>query len=175
MRIRKIAIMALMAAISIILARFFSFMIGGTIRIAFDHAPIYLAGILLGPWAGAMTGIVSDLVGILIAPIGGFFPGFTISYALVGFIPGYIFKDRNLKNVNISTLIAALLLTDVIVSVILNTFWLSIMFGDAFWAILPARLIARGIIMPVQIFFIYTLLNYGPVLAGEKLKSGTEV
>lgn len=175
MRIHKIAIMALLAAISIILGRFFAFMVGGTIRIAFDHAPIYLAGLLLGPWAGAMTGVVSDLVGILIAPVGGFFPGFTISYALIGFIPGYLFKNNDLKNFNVSSLIAALLLTDVIVSVFLNTFWLSIMFGDAFWAILPARLIARAIIMPVQIFFIYTILNYVPIISGEKLKSGTEV
>ncbi len=171
MRMRKIAIMALMAAISIILARFFSFMIGGTIRIAFDHAPIYLAGMLLGPWAGAMTGVVSDLVGILIAPVGGFFPGFTISYALIGFIPGYIFRNNDLKNIHPTKLIAALLLTDVIVSVLLNTFWLSIMFGDAFWGILPARLIARSIVMPGQIFFIYTLLNYTPVISGAKVKS----
>ncbi len=175
MRMKRIAIMGLMAAVSIILARFFAFMIGGTIRIAFDHAPLYLAGILLGPWAGAMTGVVADLVGILINPMGGFFPGFTISYALIGFIPGYFFRSRALDKISIRRLVAGLLVTDIIVSVFMNTFWLSIMFGDAFWAILPARLVARGIIMPVQIFFIYTLLNYVPVLPVEKLKSRTGV
>ncbi|SDM02610.1 folate family ECF transporter S component [Halarsenatibacter silvermanii] len=169
MKVHRIAIMALMAAISIILARFFAFMIGGTIRIAFDHAPLYLAGMLLGPLGGAMTGVVADLVGILINPMGGFFPGFTLSYALLGFIPGYLFKEVRLDRVSLKKVVITLLVTDIIVSVFMNTFWLSIMFGDAFWAILPARLVARAIIMPVQIFFIYTLLNYVPVLPLERI------
>ena len=166
---RQISLIALLAAISVI-ARFFSFYIlGETIRIAFDHIPILFAGLLLGPLGGAFTGIISDILGVLAMPVGGFFPGFMLSYALIGFIPGVIFKNTNLNNISLKKLTFAFILTDVIVSLFLNTFWLSLMFGDAYLALLPPRILARMIIVPIHIFFIHTLLNYVPIFSKENL------
>ena len=153
--------MALMAAISIILTRFFSIMLlNNTIRISFGDVPLILAGIILGPVAGAVTGVVSDLLGVLIRAQGGFFPGFTLSAALTGLIPGLFFMNHKLEENYLVRIIAAILVTDIIVSLGLNTLWLSIMFGDAFLAVLPARLMARAIITPAQMFFVFTLIKY---------------
>jgi ECF transporter S component (folate family) len=163
--------MALMATVSIILTRFFSFMLlNNTIRISFGDVPIILAGIFLGPVAGAVTGVVSDLLGILIRAQGGFFPGFTLSAALTGFIPGLFFMNYKLESNLLVRIISAVLITDIIVSLGLNTLWLSIMFGKAFLVLLPARLIARAIITPTEMFFIFTLIKYARVTPVFELK-----
>lgn len=49
--------------------------------------PIILSGFVLGPRAGFWVGAVSDVLGYIMFPTGPFFPGFTITQALTGYIP----------------------------------------------------------------------------------------
>ncbi len=156
---KKIVIMSLLAAISIILTRFFSFMIGETIRISFGYIPLMISGIFFGPIGGALTGIVSDLVGITIRLDGGFFPGFTLSYALVGAIPGVIFSFKQNSQLLFKILVSVISV-EIIVSLLLNTYWLNLMYGAGFWATLPTRVIARLIIGPIEIFILYHLFSH---------------
>ncbi len=161
---QQIATIALLAALSVV-ARFYSFLImGDSIRIALDHIPILLSGVLLGPIAGVITGIISDITGVLVFPVGGFFPGFLLSYALIGLIPGLFFKNVNINNISLKKLALVFIITDLLVSLILNTYWLSILVGEAYLGLLPPRIIARMIIVPIHIFFIYNLLKYVPQL-----------
>ena len=155
----SIVIAGLMAAISIILTRFFSIMVlGDTLRLSFGDMPIELAGILLGPIVGALTGIVADLAGFMMRSTGGFFPGFTLSAALTGLIPGLIFwgnKDRY----PLWKVIVAIVAVNLIVCLGLNTLWLTIMYKKGFMILLPSRIIARAIIAPIDIAVIYLLLQ----------------
>ncbi|MCK4260284.1 MAG: folate family ECF transporter S component [Halanaerobiales bacterium] len=158
---RTLIFMGLLISMSIILTRFFGFMIGPTIRISFGNVPIILAGILFGPLAGAITGIGADLIGIMLRSQGGFFIGFTISAGLTGLIPGIIFIGRkNTKTKHSLIKIAiSVILVNIVVSLTLNTIWLIIMYSKGFWAIFPARVLARLIIAPLEIFFITILLR----------------
>lgn len=86
----------LLAGISIVLTRFFSLMVllGGmpTLRVGFGSVPIMLAGMLFGPLVGGAVGVVADLVGFAINPMGTvYIPGFTVTAALFGVIPGVLF------------------------------------------------------------------------------------
>ncbi len=96
MTTRKITLMALFAALSIIATRFLSLMIplGGfpTLSIGFGGIPIMLSGMLFGPLAGGIVGGISDLLGFLINDRGGVYhPGFTLNSILTGVIPGLLF------------------------------------------------------------------------------------
>lgn len=100
----------LMAGLSIVLTRAFSFMIPlaglPALRIGFGGLPVIISGILFGPFVGAVVGLVADLVGFMINPMGGaYFPGFTISAALSGAIPGFLYgwirKIKRQVNFNI--------------------------------------------------------------------------
>ena len=64
---RALCIAALLAAMSLILGKFLQIPtpFAEFVRISFENLPVILAGILLGPIAGAMTGVVADLVGCL--------------------------------------------------------------------------------------------------------------
>lgn len=156
---KKLILMAFLSAISIILTRFFSFMIGETIRISFGYIPIMISGIFLGPLAGGLTGVVSDLAGIMIRAEGGFFPGFILSYALIGIIPGLVFKYLKADKHILFKIIVSVLTVEIFVALILNTYWLNLMLGQGFLAVLPARIVARLIIAPVEIFVLYYLLK----------------
>ncbi len=145
--------LGLLTAISIVLTRVFGFIIPiagvGALRISFGEIPIMLSGILFGPVAGAVTGVAADLIGYAINSHGGaFFPGFTLTAALTGIIPGLLLfrrmKDPQWWQVGLTVLV-----TDLITGVFLNTLWLTIMFGQGFFILLPARLLARLVTLPI--------------------------
>lgn len=156
---RTIVFMGLLAAMSIILTRLFGFMIGPTIRVSFGDVPIILSGILFGPIAGAITGITADLVGMMLRAHGGFFIGFTISAALTGFIPGLFFLKEREGRYPLSKIILSSVTVNIIVSLVLNTLWLVIMYDKGLFVILPGRVITRLVIVPLEIIFLATILR----------------
>ena len=96
-----------------------------------------------------MAGVAADLVGFLIYSFGGpYHPGLTISMGLTGLIPGLLLHStRNELTVLQEGLIV--LLTDLIAGVLLNTLWLSQMFGGGFFELLGMRLVARLLTLPM--------------------------
>ncbi len=96
-----------LATVSIVLTRFFSLMIplGGlpALRVGFGSIPLIMAGMMFGPVVGGITGIVADVVGYMINPMGGtFFPGFTLTAALYGIISGLLFKNFRIQNLKLN-------------------------------------------------------------------------
>ena len=149
---RHAANLGLLTAVSIVLTRVFGLMVPiagvGALRLSFGEIPI-LAGMLFGPAAGALTGLASDLIGYLINSHGGaFFPGFSLSAALTGLIPGLLLHQRwaNLEYWQVGL---AVLITDLIAGVFLNTLWLTILYRQGFFIILPMRLLARLVTLPI--------------------------
>lgn len=238
----KVLVMAsLLTGLSIILTRFISVMIplGGlpALRFGLGGVPIIISGIMFGPIAGGLTGIVADLVGFMINPQGGYFPGFTLSAALQGIIPALLYlrinqarKDKNYTFVNVVTIlmlisgvVAVMFNSNIlsmnnneiyynneklslvymivfglvvlsfilipiiynkkkrigmdsfysvdkimfvvtvvylIVSLGLNTFWLSIMFNKGVLVFLPGRVISGLVTIPLYTSIIYTLSRF---------------
>lgn len=150
---RRIANLGVLTAVSIVLTRVFGFIIPvagvGALRISFGEIPLILAGIIFGPWAGAVTGVASDLIGYAINSHGGaFFPGFALSAALTGLIPGLLLHKCR-ENLLWWQVGVTVLLTDLVTGVFLNTLWLTILYGKGFFVILPARLLARLVTLPI--------------------------
>lgn len=88
---------SLLIAISIILTRVLGIMvpIAGVsgLRISFGMIPIYMASFLFGPLMGGLVGMISDLIGFILNPMGGaYFPGFTLSAILIGVVPSLVQK-----------------------------------------------------------------------------------
>ncbi len=73
----SLATVSLLCAISIILARVFGIVvpIAGfpALKLNFAFLPLIIAGMLYGPTAGMLCGLVSDLLGYMINPQGGAF------------------------------------------------------------------------------------------------------
>jgi len=159
---RKLVLAAIFVAMSIILTRVGSIMLfGGAVRLGFGRIPIVLSSILLGPLAGGLTGLVSDLIGFMLNPMGGaFHPGFTLSATLTGIIPGLVVAIASKNKFSLLNITIANVLVSLIVSLGLNTLWLTQLLGQAFFVLLPWRIVSSGILTVISIFIIFTLSKY---------------
>ncbi|HHU78375.1 MAG: folate family ECF transporter S component [Caldicoprobacterales bacterium] len=162
-RARRVAFAGMFIALNIVLTRFFSYtvVIGGVqnIRLGFGEIPVILSGIMLGPVYGAITGALADLIGYPFNPMGPYFPGFTLSSALTGLLPGLmslLFR----KKWTWQSLAITIGITTVITSLTLNTLWLSMMMGKAFIVLLPARIIGNFILVPIYVIVVRLFLTH---------------
>ena len=128
-----------LVAISIVMTRFVYIMLAPAgfqvLRISFGYVPLMLSGLLFGPIVGGLTGLAADLIGFLVNPMGPYHPGFTISSVLWGLIPGLVFivlkgKKRLVESYSLKNIVLAVTIASIIVSLILDTYWLSKLYGD---------------------------------------------
>ncbi len=203
--------------------------IGGipALRINFASIPIMLSGMILGPFAGFLTGAVADIINFIVKPGGPFFPGFTLVSALSGFLPGLIFKylkrdiNYNLlntifisllsvgfvsvfianglltfdngimyggkplnpfyivgffllviiyliipikvgsssENLSMKKIVFTVSATQLITSIILNTYFLYILYGIGIMITLPARILTNFFMIPLYSMIIAAILN----------------
>ena len=89
MTTKTLAYCALLAALSVVLARFIIPMPNVTTRFSIEAVPIYLAGMLFGPMAGALVGFSADLVGCLFSGY-GYNPLFCLPPILYGVFGGLL-------------------------------------------------------------------------------------
>ncbi len=154
---RNLVLCGLMAALAIVLGTVASISIGRYIKIGFSGLPNRMVDFLFGPAVGCLFGGALDILKYTLAPSGPFFFGFTLSAMLSGLIYGSILYRRPITWPRI---IIAELLVKLFINCILNTFFLSILYGNAFWVILPARVLTNAIMLPFDSVILYFSLTY---------------
>lgn len=164
---RTISKIALLMALDIILTRFVSIQTP-IVRIGFGFLPTAMTGMLFGPMAAGIAGALTDIAGIfLFGGSGPFFPGFTLSAFLGGFIYGVFLHNKAKSLWRISL---AVLVITIFVNLGLNTLWVYILTEEAALAILPARLIQNAILAPVRVAVIYFVVNNPTIRKAMQLK-----
>lgn len=93
-RIRRLVVLAILAAASMILGKFLQVRIGDTIRISLENLPIIFAGIVFGPIAGIAVGAVADIIGCFAAGY-AINPIITVGAMVVGFTAGVAALPRS--------------------------------------------------------------------------------
>ncbi len=146
---------AMLTAVAIILG-FFKIPLTQLIEIRFGWIPIAVAGSMLGPVAGAVVGGLADIGGYLVKPTGPFFPGFTISGIISGLIYGFFLYK---KEASILRFTAAEAVKVLIVGILLNTYWLSVLYGNPFYAVLITRIPKELIMLPIDIAIMTLVLK----------------
>lgn len=154
---RMIVYCALLIALQTAINSLASIPIGSTLRISFGYIITAGSAVLLGPVPAAAGAMIADLLGCLLHPIGPFFPGFTISAGIGALVYGFAFYERKISIVRV---LAAKLLIDICVHVLLNTLWLKILYGNAFFAILPGRIVKNLVQYPVDVLLLYPCMRF---------------
>lgn len=163
---------SLLTAISIILTRFLSVMIPlaglPALRFGFGEVPIMITGMLFGPVAGGISGLVADLVGSTLFPQGAFFPGFTVSSMLWGIIPGMfysIIKKKNIKlNYNFINTIVIIGISLGVIKVLFAMEVLDIINGTFYFYDKPISLLTISILAIIILTFIIA-----PIFISKKI------
>lgn len=126
-------------------------------RLTLTFAATSAAGMILGPVPAAIIGALGDVLGYLMNQGGGvYFPGFTLSAALGGFIYGICLYGNNKKYMIWRIMLAVFIIT-VFVNMILNTFWLSLMYNKAYVVFAVERIIKNAISYPIHVAIIFAI------------------
>lgn len=126
--------------------------------IGFDFIPFMFSAMLLGTKYTTVIGITSDIIGRLLFPMSGYFPGFTLSAGLTGFLYGkFLYKDGEIKADKkfLIRLIFCVITVTSVVNIVLNTIWISEMIHKAACLIIPVRIVKSIVMVPIQVFVVY--------------------
>ena len=150
---KKIAISAMLIAFDVIFTRVLALNMPLT-KIGLGFAAVMVCGMLYGPgWAAVCAGL-GDLVGSLLFPTGAYFPGFTVTAAIGGAILGAALYKKRLK---LSGCILTAFVNGLVVSLILNTTMISLVFGPPLGPLFLTRLGQFGVMLYVQTLVLFFL------------------
>ena len=162
---KRLSFLAMLIALQIVLSKFLTLQVSGSIRLSIDSVPILLSGIWFGPLAGGIVGLLSDLLGTLLFPTAGmYYPPLTIAFVLIGVSAGFFAKVIAYKR---PLLRAAFIVipAELIGSYLTKSAALSSLVQIPFPALLVARALPVGVIMIVDTLLVYLLDR----LLGEKI------
>jgi ECF transporter S component (folate family) len=154
--LRVLTTCAVMAALAVALDFVASIQIGDYLKIGFSALPNQIVDWLFGPVTGALFGGVMDIVKFIIKPTGAFFPGYTLSAAVAGFIYGASYYKRKPGFVRI---IVTKAIVTLVVNAGMNTLWISMMTGKAFTVLISTRFLKEIIDLPVQAVLFFLLVQ----------------
>ena len=148
----KIVYIGVLTAMEIVLNRFLSIN-AWNLKIGFSFVPVAVAGMLFGPLPAAVVGALGDFVGALVFPIGPYFPGFTVTVFLTGAVFGFFLKGKP----SVPKVLAAVGINQLILSLLLNSFWISVLYGSPYLPLLGTRAVQCAVLIPVEIIVILAL------------------
>lgn len=162
MTTKTLAYCALLAALSVVLARLIIPMPDESTRFSIEAVPIYMAGMLFGPLAGGLVGFAADFVGCMFSGY-GFNPLFCLPPILYG-VCGGLFRYFLAKKVSVPRLILGLLPPVVLGSILYQSASLayvysSTTFMEYFLLKLGTRSVQFAITMVIDAVVIYLLFK----------------
>lgn len=114
--------------------------ISQVVQIRFGFLVLAVAGLCGGPFTGLLVGLLGDVLSMILLPASGgggsFFFGFTVSYSVIGFFCGLIFYKQKITFLRIM----AAGIIEFLVSVFLNSLWLSMLMGTTYGIQIITRL-----------------------------------
>lgn len=162
----NLAIAAMLLALSVVLGYFanisISFLGTNTIKIGFNVVPIVIAAMLYGPVTAGIVGGLSDIIGYILAPMGGYIPGFTISMILVGIVYGIAFYK---EDVRLPRIIITEFIVTIFINILLGVTWFVVFYGMPYDKALTVRGIKEIFDLPLSIvinFFAFRFISKIP-------------
>ena len=158
--------LAMLLAIEIVLSRFLSIQTPIT-RIGFGFIPLVMAGILFGPVPAAIVAVLADVLGALLFPTGAYYPPLTLTSLLVGLTYGFFLHKISFKVKSVSDwirIIACVVVRQGIWALLLQSYWLSLLYGTTYKQCLVTRIPQVLILAAVEIIFIPILIKIADML-----------
>ena len=102
-----------------------------------------------------------DLIGAILFPFGAYFPGFTVSAGLMGFVYGIFLHKKPGEQRKDFKFIIQLVISSIIVlggiKILLESVFLNILYGRAYLAVIASRFVTQLIMLPLQVIIIFIL------------------
>ena len=157
-RLKTLVFCAVLVAVQVVLSRFLSVNAWNT-KIGFGFVPVVLAAALFGVRSGALVGAMGDFLGAILFPIGPYFPGFTITLGVTGVVFGVALQKPTMLRI-----VLAALFDQLVLSLVLNSYWISVLYGSPYWGVLTSRIFQCAITLPMEIVVTAALVKMLPRL-----------
>ncbi len=153
--VQKLVIIALLIALNVVLSRLVSIK-ALNFKISITFITIVLAAYLYGYFGAIIVAFFGDLIGSLLFPIGPYNPLLSLTAVLSGIVYAYFFrKELNKKNI-----LMACFVNRFIVSMLINTTIISIMYNLSFKATLITRFYQAVVMFVVEILILFIGSKY---------------
>ncbi|MBE6769171.1 MAG: folate family ECF transporter S component [Ruminococcaceae bacterium] len=150
--LKNITATAMLLALEIILSRFLSYSVWNS-KIGFGFVAVALCGLLFGPVYALILGGLADFLGAVLFPIGPYFFGFTLTAMLTGLCFGiFLYKKANALKI-----LLCVFINQFILGLVVNSFWIHLLYGTPFSAVLIFRIPQSAILLAVQFVTILVL------------------
>ena len=174
---RTIAVTGILIALSVVL-EMCRIQITQELRISFGFTAMAIIAMLFGPAVAVPAAIVGDLLGLVMNPSGGYFFGFTVTAIVSSLIYSVFLFDREVPRHDISrnmghgndplgrdnrSLLIRALCTKTLVNFVcnvgLNSFWLSMFYGNSMKVLLPMRALKNVILLVPEVVVLFFALK----------------
>ncbi len=153
--VQKLVIIALLIALNVVLSRIVSIK-ALNFKISITFITIVLAAYLYGYFGAIIVAFFGDLIGSLLFPIGPYNPLLSLTAVLSGIVYAYFFK----KEMSKKNILMACFVNRFIVSMLINTTIISIMYNLSFKATLITRFYQAVVMFVVEILILFIGSKY---------------
>lgn len=158
-KLRSLTGIGMLVALDVALS-FATIPIGSTMKISISFLAIAIMGMLYGPVAAGVGAALGDILGYLLTPgnsMGAYFFGFTLTAFLGGVVYGIAFYSCK---VSIPRVIIAKTAVNLLLNLLLNTFWIFILYGKAVGiAEIFSRIFKNLLMLPLEIAALFVILK----------------
>ena len=155
-KVRGITTCAMMIAVYVVL-NFCAIYITPSIKFTFTYLALAVMGMLLGPSVAFIGAGLADFLAYFLRPNPApLHPGIVFTTMLTGLVFGLFLYRKELK---LWRVIAAKACINIFLNLLLNTYWLADLYGEGYFAMLPARLGKNLILLPLEVALIFLVLK----------------
>ncbi|MDR0396344.1 MAG: folate family ECF transporter S component [Oscillospiraceae bacterium] len=166
--VKSVVSMGLLCSLGVVLGTALSFNIipfGGTytLKISINLLPVHLSALCFGPLGGFIVGVISDFLKWAIAPIGFYHPGIGVDMGLSGVIVSVTLALIQRRRIRLAhepdaaalgsatfwQILPGVALSQIVCSMILNSYWIASMQHVSILVTLPPRVVNAAIMIPV--------------------------
>ena len=163
---RYLALIALFIAVKSV-AGMFRIPVGENLNIILTFVFVSTEACIIGPAAGLVSGMVTDLVGFMMFPGGPFFFGYTLT-AMLGSLVYALFLYR--RRVTVLRLALAKAVCNYFINVLLGSLWSAMLYSKGYVYYATASLLKNTLLLPFEIIILVLVFNLiVPVLQNRKL------
>lgn len=144
-KLKRLVASALLVALHVVLSRFCSIN-AWNMKIGFSFVPVFAAAYRYGSSAAALVAGAGDVLGAVLFPIGPYFPGFT----LTGILGGLLFGALLHKKQSALRIVCAAAVDQLVLGLLLNTFWISLLYGTPYVPLLETRALQCAVMLAIE-------------------------
>ena len=153
--VKYLAIMGMMIAMKVILNNI-RIPVSDNLNIMFSYIPAAVEGLIIGPAAAMISGVITDLLGVMISNYGPFFPGYTLTKLLSGLIYGlFLYRQKP----TLGRIAACKAVINYGVNVCLGSLWSAMMMGKAYMYYFSTSVVKNTILLPVEVLILFLVFR----------------